>query len=162
MPPVVRQGRNHHCPRQAIPRLARERLPTRGFVVCEITPVNDYERSTKDRPVQQIDKDTALALWSIEVLDADPDAGKKNRTVSVKIAAKHQPVPAEVPTGTPFAPVEFDGLSALPYIDDSGTSRGSRGPSGPRTCTPRARSRPTPPVRARAARRPRPPDRVVR
>jgi hypothetical protein len=95
-------------------------FPHGAYVVSEVTPVSDYDRSTKERPVQQVDKDSGLPLWSVEVLDADPEAGKKNRTVSVKIAAKHQPVPPEVPAGTPFAPVEFEGLSALPYIDDSG------------------------------------------
>ena len=95
-------------------------FPHGAYVISEVTAVSDYDRSTKDRKVQQVDKDTGLPLWSVEVLDADPDAGKKARTVSVKLAAKHQPVPPEAPAGTPFAPVEFDGLSALPYIDDGG------------------------------------------
>ena len=38
----------------------------------------------------------------------------------MKIAAKVQPVPPEALPGLPFRPVVFEGLSALPYIEDSG------------------------------------------
>jgi len=91
-----------------------------AFVVGEVGPVFDFERSTKELKVQQVDKDSGLLLWSVEVLDADPEAGKKSKTVTVKIAAKVQPVPPETLPGLPFAPVVFQGLSALPYIDDAG------------------------------------------
>jgi hypothetical protein len=70
--------------------------------------------------VQQLDKDNGLPLWSVEVLDADPEAGKKSKTVTVKIAARVQPVPPEALPGLPFRPVVFEGLTALPYIDDAG------------------------------------------
>ena len=33
-----------------------------------------------------------LPLWSVDVVDADPDGKKSNRTMSVKVAAKVQPV----------------------------------------------------------------------
>jgi len=56
----------------------------------------------------------------VEVLDADPEAGKKSKTVTVKIAARVQPVPPEALPGLPFRPVVFQGLTALPYIDDAG------------------------------------------
>ncbi len=54
-------------------------------------------------------------------MDAYPDAGRKSRTVSVKIAAKHQPVPPPAQEGSPFRLVEFEGSSVLPYIEESGT-----------------------------------------
>jgi hypothetical protein len=38
----------------------------------------------------------------------------------VKIAARVQPVPPEALPGLPFRPVVFEGLTALPYIDDAG------------------------------------------
>jgi hypothetical protein len=97
-----------------------EVFPFGAFVLGEVGPVFDFERSTKELKVQQVDKDNGLLLWSVEVLDADPDAGKKSKTVTVKIAAKVQPVPPETLPGLPFAPVVFQGLSALPYIDDAG------------------------------------------
>ena len=51
------------------------------------------------------------------MIDADPDA--RQRTVKVKIAAQVQPVlPSPVP-GSPFTAVEFDGMTATPYVDSS-------------------------------------------
>ena len=91
-----------------------------AYLVGEVGPVFDFERSREDLKVQQVDKDSGLPLWSVEVLDADPEAGKKSKTVTVKIAAKVQPVPPEALPGLPFRPVVFLGLSALPYIDDAG------------------------------------------
>ena len=91
-----------------------------AYLVGEVSPVFDFEKSSKDAKVQQIDKDNGLPLWSVEVLDADPEAGKKSKTVTVKIAARVQPVPPDTLPGLPFRPVVFQGLSALPYIDDAG------------------------------------------
>ena len=91
-----------------------------AYLVGEVGPVFDFEKSSKDAKVQQMDKDNGLPLWSVEVLDADPEAGKKCKTVTVKIAARVQPVPPDALPGLPFRPVVFQGLSALPYIDDAG------------------------------------------
>jgi hypothetical protein len=53
----------------------------------------------------------------VEVIDADPEA--RQRMVKVKIAAQVQPVlPAPAP-GSPFTAVEFDGMTATPYVDSS-------------------------------------------
>ena len=97
-----------------------EVFPFGAYLVAEVGPVFDFEKSSKDAKVQQVDKDNGLPLWSVEVLDADPEAGKKSKTVTVKIAARVQPVPPEALPGLPFRPVVFQGLSALPYIDDGG------------------------------------------
>ncbi len=97
-----------------------EVFPFGAYLISEVGPVFDFEKSTKDNKVQQVDKDTGLLLWSVDVLDADPDAGRKSRTVSVKIAAKVQPVPPPPQEGSPFRLVVFEGLSALPYIEESG------------------------------------------
>lgn len=85
-----------------------------------VTPVVDFDKSTKESRVQALDKETGLPLWQVTVLDFDPEAGKKDMVVTVKFAAKVQPVPPANNTGMPFTPVEFVGLSALPYVDDSG------------------------------------------
>ena len=97
-----------------------EVFPFGAYLVAEVGPVFDFEKSSKDAKVQQVDKDNGLPLWSVEVLDADPEAAKKSKTVTVKIAARVQPVPPEALPGLPFRPVVFQGLSALPYIDDAG------------------------------------------
>jgi hypothetical protein len=97
-----------------------EVFPFGAYLVGEVGPVFDFDKSSKDAKVQQVDKDSGLLLWSVEVLDADPEAGKKSKTVTVKLAARVQPVPPEALPGLPFRPVVFQGLSALPYIDDAG------------------------------------------
>lgn len=93
-----------------------------AYVLGPAEAVLDYNaspRSDGSRP-QQLDAETGLPLWSVTVLDADPEAGKKDKTVTVKIAAKVQPVPPENTSGTPFCPVEFVDLVAVPWIDDNG------------------------------------------
>jgi hypothetical protein len=98
-------------------------FPMGAFMKGSVEPVLDFGPSARrqdgSRP-QQLDKDSGLPLWQVTVLDADEDAGRRDTAVSVKIAAQYQPVPPDNSTGTPWRPVEFIGLSVLPYIDDSG------------------------------------------
>ena len=51
------------------------------------------------------------------MIDADPEA--RQRTVKVKIAAQYQPVLPTPRPGSPFMPVEFEGLTATPWVDAS-------------------------------------------
>lgn len=95
-------------------------FPAGVYVISEVEPVVDYDRSTKENKVQQADPDTGLPLWQVTCLDADPEAKKAQKTVTVKIPAKVQPVPPENKDGAPFIPVEFEGLTALPWIEESG------------------------------------------
>ena len=96
-------------------------FPNGAYMVGEIKPVRDYDRSTKDQVIQAADADTGTLLWAVDVVDADPDATKSNRTVTVKVQAKVQPVLERGPEGTPFTPVEFSGMTATAYVDDNGT-----------------------------------------
>lgn len=95
-------------------------FPVGVYLISEVEPVVDYDRSTKENKVQQACPDTGLPLWQVTCLDADPEAKKAQKTVTVKIPAKVQPVPPESKDGAPFIPVEFDGLTALPWIEESG------------------------------------------
>ena len=95
-------------------------FPYGAYAVGEVQPVRDYDKSTKERVVQATDPDTGLPLWSVEVVDGDPDAKKATRTMAVKIIAKVQPVLPERLTGLPFTPVEFDKLTATAYIEENG------------------------------------------
>jgi hypothetical protein len=95
-------------------------FPRGAYAVGDVQPVRDYDKSTKDRVVQAVDPDTGLLLWSVEVVDGDPEAKKSNRTMSVKITAKVQPVLPEALSGLPFSPVEFDRLTATAYIEEKG------------------------------------------
>ncbi|WP_103382861.1 plasmid replication, integration and excision activator [Pseudonocardia dioxanivorans] len=95
-------------------------FPHGAFVVSEVEPVRDFDKSSAGRPVQQLDKETGLPVWSVSVLDADPEARRADKTVAVKIAATQQPVPPEAAAGLPFRPVEFDGLTVTPYVAENG------------------------------------------
>lgn len=95
-------------------------FPHGAYLVSEVVPVTDFNLSTAEKKIQQIDKDTSLPMWAVEVVDADPEAKKAFRTVSVKFAAKVQPVPPANDGTSPFTPVVFEGLTALAYIDEVG------------------------------------------
>lgn len=95
----------------------------RGSWIKAVEPVADFKapkRPDGSRP-QARDKETGLLMWQAVVLDADDQAGRRDTAVSVKFAADVQPVPPHNDTPFPWTPVEFVGLSVLPYIDESGT-----------------------------------------
>jgi hypothetical protein len=124
-----------------------EVFPHGAYVIGDVEPVRDFERSTRERPVQATDKESGLLVWAVSVLDADPDARKDAKTVTVKISAPHQPVPPEAMAGMPFRPVEFEGLTVTPYLDDkrnrvaySIRATGMRAPHQGSKPTPRANS----------------------
>ncbi len=97
-------------------------FPAGAFLKGRVEPVADFQAAKREdgsRP-QQVDKDTGLLLWQVMVLDADEGAGRKDTAVVVKIAASVQPVPPENKSGLPWTPVEFVGLTATPYVDESG------------------------------------------
>ncbi len=83
-----------------------------GAYVLSVQPVRDFDKSTREHTVQEREKETGELVWSVEVIDADPEA--RESTVRVKIAAPVQPVPPDAAPGVPFRPVEFDGLTLVP------------------------------------------------
>lgn len=95
-------------------------FPKGAYLVSDVTPVIDFDRSSGENKVQATDKETALPLWQIDVLDGDRAASKRARTVTVKFAAAVQPVPPSNNTGMPITPVVFEDLTVLPYIERSG------------------------------------------
>ena len=90
-------------------------------VVSEVEPLADFDKSSKDNRVQARDKETGLPLWSVEVLDFDPQAREK--TFKVKIAAAVQPVPPDAVAGAPVRPAILEGLSITPYIKEGSRPR---------------------------------------
>ena len=96
-------------------------FPSGVYAAGGFEKVRDFDRSQGDRVVQQTDKVTGLPLWVVEVIDADPEA--RQRTVKVKVAAQVQPVLPPAVAGSPFTAVEFEGLTATPYVD-SGRCQG--------------------------------------
>ena len=95
-------------------------FPLGVYLTSEVEPVVDFDKSTKETKVQAIDPDTSLPLWQVTCLDADLEAKKSSKIVTVKIPAKVQPVPPENKGGSPFTQVAFEGLTALPWIEESG------------------------------------------
>jgi hypothetical protein len=87
-------------------------------VVGAVTPVDDFDASTKDRRVQARDRDSGMPLWQVDVMDFDPDA--RERTFRVKLAAAVQPVPPAALDGLPVRPVWLEGLTVTPWIKDGG------------------------------------------
>jgi hypothetical protein len=69
-----------------------EVFPFGVYAVSEVTALRDFDRSTAERPVQAVDEDSGLLVWTVDVVDADPEARKSNRHFTVKIAAPVQPV----------------------------------------------------------------------
>jgi hypothetical protein len=96
-------------------------FPDGAYAAGGFEMVRDFDRSQGDRVVQQVDKHTSLPLWVVEVIDADPEA--RQRTVKVKVAAAVQPVLPPPAPGSPFIPVEFEGMTVTPYVD-SGRCQG--------------------------------------
>src|ERR671916_749629 len=90
-------------------------------VVSEVTPMADFNASTKENRVQARDKDTGLPVWQVEVLDFDQQAREK--TFQVKIAAAVQPVPPESVAQVPVRPVVLEGLTVTPYIKEGNRPR---------------------------------------
>jgi hypothetical protein len=106
----------------AIPMQHGDAFPFGCFGVGEVQPMRDFDRSTKDQAVQAVDRETGEPVWTVDVVDADPDA--RERTVRVKLLAPVQPVPPAEADGVPFRPVEFDGLTATPYVQTTASGRG--------------------------------------
>lgn len=96
-------------------------FPLGVAVVGEVTPVVDFDRSTKENRVQALDKTTGEPVWQVDVMDFDPEA--RERTLKVKFASKNQPVPPEAMPGAPIRPVFLEGLTVTPYIKETGNGR---------------------------------------
>lgn len=98
-------------------------FPAGAFLVGSVEPVLNFDqaavRPDGSRP-QQLDKESGLPVWNCAVLDADPEASNRDKTVVVKLVAAVQPVPPANKSGLPFVPVRFENLTLTPWIDDNG------------------------------------------
>ena len=90
-------------------------------VVGPVSPLADFDASTKDNRVQARDKESGLPVWTVDVMDFDPDA--RERTFKIKIASAVQPVPPEAVAGAPVRPVILEGLTVTPYIKEGNRPR---------------------------------------
>lgn len=90
-----------------------------GAMFHSVEPLIDFEaKKAGVGDPQSLDKDSGLRLWTVRVIDMEPDAGKYGAAeVKVKVASAHSP---EIPTpqvpGYP-AKVGFSGLTLTPYVN---------------------------------------------
>jgi hypothetical protein len=100
------------------------------FAVSDVSALRNFDKSTAEMPVQAVDEETGERVWTVEVMDADPEARKSERHFTVKLLAPVQPVmparPAGFPPNVPFIPVEFTGMTATPWVEELGEGRRSR------------------------------------
>jgi hypothetical protein len=102
-----------------------------ALVPDSITEAQDYNEVTRAR-TPAIDKLSGLRVWTVRVIDLDPDLAGRAREVAVKISANVQPVPD---SAAPFAPVEFEGMTVTPYVGQTGRMAYSYRATGFRTAT---------------------------
>ena len=76
-------------------------------IVGAVKALVDFDQSSKENKVQQRDKDSGLPVWTVDVMDFDPEA--RERTFKVKITADVQPVPPDMIQGAPVRPVLLGG-----------------------------------------------------
>jgi hypothetical protein len=101
-------------------------FPLGAFIVGEVVPVTEYqsqEDKARNRPVRpRIDEATGLPLYKVTV--ADPSAEKdRDKSITVEIASKVQPVPPATAANLPFRPVVLDGLTVQPRAETSGQAK---------------------------------------
>jgi hypothetical protein len=95
-------------------------FPHGAFAVGEVYATKDFDKSTREHAVQATDKESGKLLWSVDVVDGDPEATKSTRSLTVKIPAKVQPVLPDNPSDSPFRPVEFDKLTISGWVESVG------------------------------------------
>ncbi|MEU4227281.1 plasmid replication, integration and excision activator [Nonomuraea sp. NPDC026600] len=97
-------------------------FPHGCYLVGEVEPVRDFEKSTKERFVQSRDKNTNELVWQVAVMDGDPKVKAAQKTVAIKMVGNEEPQTPAFPPGMPFVPVAFDQIAVTPYVHQ-GTGR---------------------------------------
>jgi hypothetical protein len=88
-----------------------------GAYVLAVEEARDFDKLRDGVPdTQARDKESGERIWTVRVLDADPEA--RTSELKVKIVAPVQPVAPEATGSIPFRPVEFDGLKVTPYVKE--------------------------------------------
>ena len=103
-----------------------ELFPQGAYVVGAVTAMTEYqsqEDKARNRPVRpRIDEASGLPLFKVTI--ADPSAEKdRDKSLTVEIAARVQPVPPAAVNGLPFRPVVLEGLTVQPRAEVSGQAK---------------------------------------
>lgn len=94
-------------------------FPHGVYATGDVSPVESFVDGKKTGR-QETDAQNGMLVWSIAVLDGDPELSAKAKSFAVKISAPHQPVlpEASIP-GLPVIPISFGGLTVTPYVDSA-------------------------------------------
>lgn len=103
-----------------------ELFPEGAYVVGEVTAVTEYqsqEDKARNRPVRsRIDDASGLPIFKVTI--ADPSAEKdRDKSITVEIASRVQPVPPVAVNGLPFRPVVLEGITVQPRAEVSGQAK---------------------------------------
>jgi hypothetical protein len=103
-----------------------ELFPEGAYVVGEITALTEYqsqEDKARNRPVRsRIDEVSGLPIFKVTI--ADPAAEKdRDKSITVEIASRVQPVPPAAVSGLPFRPVVLEGVTVQPRAETSGQAK---------------------------------------
>ncbi len=103
-----------------------EVFPQGAYIVGEVVPVTEYqsqEDKARNRPVRpRIDEASGMPIFKVTI--ADPAAEKdRDKSITVEIAAKVQPVPPAAAGNLPFRPVVLEGLTVQPRAETSGQAK---------------------------------------
>ena len=103
-----------------------ELFPEGAYVIGEVTAVTEYqspEDKARNRPVRpRIDEASGLPIFKVTI--ADPSAEKdRDKSITVEIASRVQPVLPAAVSGLPFRPVVLEGLTIQPRAEMSGQAR---------------------------------------
>ncbi len=95
-----------------------------GVYAMGVEQAMDYDEKTGRRSPAK-DKVTGELVWTVTVMDRDPEARVKE--VKVKVTGPYCPVlPGEIAPGTGLHACAFEGLTVTPYIVDGPVGRRSK------------------------------------
>jgi hypothetical protein len=93
-----------------------------GALALAVAALNDFDKAQAGvEDPQQRDKDTGERIWVVRVIDNDPDA--RQNELKVKVVAPVMPSLPEPVPGTNLRPVEFEGLTVTPWVEETKTGR---------------------------------------
>ena len=90
-------------------------FPSGAFAAGGVEKVRDFDKSSGDRGGPADRQGQRPAAVGGRGDRRGPEA--RQRTVKVKVAAEYQPVLPSPAPGSPFTAVEFEGMTAMPYVD---------------------------------------------
>jgi hypothetical protein len=98
-----------------------ELFPHGAFAIA-VDALNDFEKVQAGvEDPQQRDKDSGERIWAVRAIDNDPEA--RSNELKVKVVAPVMPSLPEPVPGTNLRPVEFEGLTVTPWVEETKTGR---------------------------------------